>query len=473
LGSGPNPARGDGAGFERLGRGAFFVLGFVPVVLTGALLWAAARDQSDDAWVDHTHEVIAAIGDVDRSVSRAESSARAYMVSRDESRVSEFIQNRAEAESGAEHLRQMMADNPAQQSQVDHLSATIGIRLAFIERNLNLLREGIAIDAIASAYGTEGQQLVSSLNGEFNALRTAQEHLLTDRLNVRRRTKRILIALCVTLMLVSLGVAFRGDYMIRKYRDLRDHAEEQLKLANEKLEMRVRERTEELEHSNTDLRQFAFAASHDLNEPLRTIGIYSDLLRERYAANLDGDARQVLGFILKGVARMNALLDGLRTYMQVSALRRDAAPRMNLQAGVEAALLDLKGAVQASGASVACDELPAVKMHAIHARQIFQNLIGNAIKYRREDAPEISISRQESAKEWVIQVRDNGIGIDPRYQTQIFGLFKRLHPADEIPGSGLGLAICRTIVQSYGGRIWVESELGKGSTFCFTLPRVN
>ncbi|GEM_PF-5944610 len=466
-----DPTRGDGEGFERRGRGAFFFLGVVPVILTAALLWAEQHHRSDGSWVDHTHQVIAAIGDLDHAVTRAESSARAYMVTRQDNRLAEFRQYSSEADAADRHLRQLVADNPEQKARADHLSTTIGLRLAFLERNLNLFREGIAIDAISSTYGPEGRNLVSSLNNEFTILRAEEQGLLADRLAARSKTSGIVTALCVILMLVSLGVAFRGEHMIRKYCDMRDAAEKQLKAANERLEARVRERTLELERSNNDLRQFAFASSHDLNEPLRTIGIYSDLLRSRYAAKLDGDANQVLEFILKGVARMNALLDGLRTYMQVSALQRDVAPRMNLQTGVEAALLDLKTAVLESGASVTCDNLPSVQMHAIHARQIFQNLIGNAIKYRKGDPPEISISRVEQGKEWVIRVRDNGMGIDPRYQTQIFGLFKRLHPADEIPGSGLGLAICRTIVQSYGGRIWVESELGKGSTFCFTLPR--
>jgi len=465
------PVRSDGAGFERRGRGAFLFLGFALIFLTSVLLWAAQQSRSDAAWVDHTREVISVVGQVDLALTRAESAARALLLNRDESWRNEFGENRAEAAAAAQRLHELVVDNPSQAERVDRLNGIVNARLVFLERNLDRFRTGESIESIAEDTRDQAKILIGDLKTELGAMRREEEQLLAGRVAARRQTNSILIVLCMGVMLASLAVAVRGDHMIRKYSGMRDRAEERLRSANEQLENRVRERTRELERSNDDLRQFAFAASHDLNEPLRTIGIYSDLLRQRHLSKLDDEAAQVLGFILKGVARMEALLGGLRTYMQVSAVPRDAAPLVNLRSGLDAALLDLKAVLDESGASVRCDGLPSVHMHAIHAHQIFQNLIGNAVKYRSADPPQICISSENGGKEWVVRVRDNGIGIDSQYQTQIFGLFKRLHPSHEIPGSGLGLAICRTIVQSYGGRIWVESEQGKGSTFSFALPR--
>jgi signal transduction histidine kinase len=465
----------DRAGLELRGRGAFLFLGLVPVLLTAALLWAVQQFRSDARWVDHTHDVLAALSNVDTSVMRAESVARAYFVTRDENQIAQFAKFRTEVESAVTLLRELVSDNPSELSKVARLREIAESRIDFLERNVRLLQAGTSLVTLGAKYGAEGRVLISALEQQVADIRSDEEQLLMRRRSDQSKTNRILSVLCGSAMLVSLAVALRGDYMIRKYRDLRDGAEARLQAANDQLENRVHERTRELERSNIDLRQFTYAASHDLNEPLRTIGIYTELLRRRYLSKLDADADQVIRAILNGVSRMDALLSGLRAYMQVSSLAGDEAPWTELRSGLDAALLDLKAALEECGASVHCETLPKLQMHPLHARQIFQNLIANAAKYRGAEAPVISISSDASnhagRDEWVIRVRDNGMGIAPRYHAQIFELFKRLHTSDHIPGSGLGLAICRTIVHQYGGRIWVESELNQGSTFSFAVPR--
>jgi len=227
---------------------------------------------------------------------------------------------------------------------------------------------------------------------------------------------------------------------------------------------------EELKGANQDLEQFAYSASHDLQEPLRTINIYGELLASRYAEKLDGEALEFLGFLRAASSRMSALVSDLRTYTQLAKF--DIPEELtDAQAVFDSVVSDLNGAISESGASLTSEQLPSVRVHHTHLTQLFQNLIGNAIKYRSPDrTPAIHIAWRPAGGGVVFSVADNGIGIKPEYADQIFGLFKRLHTADEYDGTGIGLAICQRIVERYQGRIWAESELGKGSTFQFQVP---
>ncbi len=225
----------------------------------------------------------------------------------------------------------------------------------------------------------------------------------------------------------------------------------------------------ELKRANHDLEQFAYSASHDLQEPLRSIKIYGELLTRRHGSKLSGEAREFLDFLGAGASRMEMLVRDLLAYTQVTKLE---APSEPIEAGdvLATTLESLSPTIIESGASVTYDSLPSVRIHATHLRQLFQNLIGNAIKYRSPDrAPAVHVSAERRNDSWVFSVRDNGIGIEPEYYKFIFGLFKRLHTEDEYSGTGLGLAICQRIVERYHGRIWVESQPGQGSDFRFEI----
>jgi len=227
---------------------------------------------------------------------------------------------------------------------------------------------------------------------------------------------------------------------------------------------------QELRRANADLEQFAYSASHDLQEPLRTVKIYSELLEKYYSAKLDGDGLQFLGFLQKAAARMEILVQDLLEYSRVTKLDPPEGASDSNQA-LAAALDNLGAAISESGAQLTWDPLPPVKIHGTHLEQLFQNLVGNAIKYRKQDrVPRIQISGEREDGACVFSVRDNGIGIEPQYKDLIFGLFKRLHSGEQYSGTGLGLAICQRIVEGYHGRIWVESEFGRGSTFFFSVP---
>jgi signal transduction histidine kinase len=241
-----------------------------------------------------------------------------------------------------------------------------------------------------------------------------------------------------------------------------------LRARNRQYEMRQHQ--EKLTHANRDLEQFAHSASHDLREPLRTVSIYSEILADRYRSRLDDDGLLLLGYLRSGARRMEMLIRDLLAYTQAGAIEDEIQPQVEASEHLKIALENLTEAMNSSGACVTCDDLPAVAMKGVHLQQIFQNLLGNAIKYRRDEQPRMHVSATLDGGYWRFSVSDNGIGIEPQFRELIFGIFKRLHGSDKFSGTGIGLAICQRIMERYGGRIWVESEFGTGSTFFFTVP---
>ncbi len=228
-------------------------------------------------------------------------------------------------------------------------------------------------------------------------------------------------------------------------------------------------RTEELARSNQDLEQFAYVASHDLQEPLRAVAGPLQLLQRRYQGQLDARADEFIGHAVDGAMRMQTLIDDLLAYSRVG--RSGATPQLTECArALDQALKSLSVGLLESGATINRGELPTVVANPTQIVLLFQNLVGNALKFRRRDIPvRIDIEAVRDGKDWVISVRDNGIGIDPQYFDRIFLIFQRLHTRTEYPGTGIGLALCRRIVEQHGGRIWVESVPGSGTAFFFTL----
>ncbi len=226
---------------------------------------------------------------------------------------------------------------------------------------------------------------------------------------------------------------------------------------------------QELIRSNAELEQFAYVASHDLQEPLRAISGLTQLLAQRYQGRLDEKADRYISLTVDGCRRMQQLIQGLLAYSRLITRGRPLEP-VDSEAVLERSLGDLQVAIAEAGAVVTHDRLPTLTADATQLGQLFQNLIGNALKFRNIAPPRIHVSARGDGEWWTFDVADNGIGIDPQYAEQIFAIFQRLHTRDEYPGTGIGLAICKKIVERHGGRIWVESQPGQGSTFRFTLP---
>ena len=270
----------------------------------------------------------------------------------------------------------------------------------------------------------------------------------------------------------------------------RKRAEEGLRKARDELEQRVQERTadltkasmelearaqelakktEDLIRSNSELEQFAYVASHDLQEPLRMISSYVQLLSRRYEGKLDKDADDFIAYAVEGTKRMQQLINDLLAYSRVGTRGKPPVPT-DFEDVFSEATANLKMATEEAGAVVTHDQLPTAMADKLQMVQLFQNLIGNAIKFRGKDVPRVHVSAKQEEENWVFSVRDNGIGIDPQFHDRIFTIFQRLHGREEYPGTGIGLAVSKKIVERHGGRIWLESELGKGTTFYFTIP---
>jgi len=251
----------------------------------------------------------------------------------------------------------------------------------------------------------------------------------------------------------------------------RKRAERALRMAHDQLELKVAERTAELSRSNADLEQFAYVASHDLQQPLRMVASYVELLAQRYQGRLDEKADKYIGYASGGARRMQVLIDALLRYSRANAGTRPSQA-VDLAVVIGRARENLALALQDTGGRVVVDTMPTVCGDEILLTQLFQNLFDNALKFRGAAPPRIHVSARKQDGRWEVAVADNGIGIEPQHRDRIFKLFQRLHRDEEYPGTGIGLAVCKKIVESHGGTIRVESEPGKGSTFIFTLPAV-
>ena len=237
------------------------------------------------------------------------------------------------------------------------------------------------------------------------------------------------------------------------------------------VEARLRRAVDDLKRSNSELEQFAYVASHDLQEPLRMVSSYMQLLKRRYAGKLDSDADDFIEFAVDGASRMQTLIQDLLIYSRVGTRGKPFEPT-NCEDVLGQVLMNLEIAIDEGGAVVTHDPLPTVVADASQLTQLFQNLIVNAIKFHGEDAPRVYIAAEQKGDEWEFFVADNGIGISPEFFDRIFVIFQRLHGRDEYSGTGIGLAVCKKIVERHGGRMWVESEQGRGATFYFTIPAV-
>lgn len=245
----------------------------------------------------------------------------------------------------------------------------------------------------------------------------------------------------------------------------RKKAEDALRQANKDL----KKYTEELKRSNSELEQFAYVASHDLQEPLRMVASFTQLLSRRYKESLDADAKEFISFAVEGANRMQRLINDLLSYSRIQTKERPFI-ETDCEDILGQARANLHEAIDKNGALITNDPLPIVMADSTQMLQLFQNLIDNAIKFSGEGPSRVHLSAEKKEYEWIFMVSDNGIGIDSQFNNRIFMIFQRLHSREEYPGTGIGLAICKRIVERHGGQIWVESEPGKGSTFYFTIP---
>lgn len=305
---------------------------------------------------------------------------------------------------------------------------------------------------------------------------------------ISRVAQKLSLSNCIALPVMSrpgaaLGLLFFGRRKLQPFSDREERvvislaSQAAIAIDNARLfavaeqeRKRLETTRQVLQRSNEELRQFAYIASHDLQEPLRTVASFAQLLVSRFRNVTGPEAAQYVDFIVDGVERMSSLIHDLLQYSSTGASQSVPTEATSVEAALAEVRFALSAAIRQSGAEITYDPLPAVWVDRSALITLLQNLIGNAIKYRGERSPRIHVSAEASGPNWRFAVRDNGIGIEPEYRERIFGIFKRLH-GKEIPGTGIGLAICQRIIQGHGGEIWVESQPGVGSVFYFTLPQ--
>lgn len=267
-------------------------------------------------------------------------------------------------------------------------------------------------------------------------------------------------------VILKLRNGMPGGGFVTTYQDITERKRSEQALAEQA--HKLQQAMEELQRSNSELEQFAYVASHDLQEPLRMVASYCQLLQRRYAAKLDGDAHEFIGFAVEGAKRMQSLINDLLLYSRVGTKGKPfvAAP---LEQVLTAALANLTVSIEEATAEITHDPLPVVQGDEVQLLQLLQNLLGNALKFRRELPVRIHVGAQREGEQWLISVADNGIGIESQYAERIFMIFQRLHTREQYPGTGIGLSVCKKIVERHGGKIWVEPAPTGGSVFKFTM----
>jgi len=412
----------------------------------------------NDKLVTHTQRVLKELEGILASVNNVQAGQRGYVVTGEENFLAPYRAASAQIDEQIKHCRALTADNPNQQRRILMLEQQAANYLAFNKEIIALRREQgfeATRQVIASS---RGEQLRNEIHAQVAEMQNEENELLQGRMAQSATSARVTtltFAIATLFSVALLGVVY---HLTRRYLIERRLAEESLQ-----------QTATELARSNKELEEFAYVASHDLQEPLRMVVSYMQLLQRRYQGKLDANADEFIAFAVDGANRMQTLINDLLTYSRVGTRGKPFAPT-DCTAAIKRVLSNLRMAIEEQQAVITQAALPTVMADDVQIMQLFQNLIGNAIKFHGEAPPRVQISAKREATHWLFSVRDHGIGIDPEYAERIFKVFQRLHGKAEYPGTGIGLAVCKKIVERHGGRIWVESQAGQGATFYFTIP---
>lgn len=398
----------------------------------------------------------------------AESSERGFLLIGDDSYLFPLEQANAILPAQVKFCQGYAKDWPSLGPDIDKVAALVQQRIAQANKILDTQRTKGFAAALELTRSGAGDKTMDELSRRTTDLLKNVTNIEASYLEHERTLNRWTFVFFSVGTLVMIGVMMWLYNALLSYLYARDDAREQLEKMNAGLQTHIEERTRELRDMNEELGQFAYVASHDLQEPLRTITSFSQLLAARYKGKLDDDADEFIGYIVTASRRMTDLINGL---LQLVRLRKSGQPTLpvSFEKLLSDAEISLQAAIRESQAQIEHGPLPTLVVDQVQFSQVLQNLLSNAIKYRRDVPPRIKVQARRDHGNWIFSIADNGRGFEQEFSERIFGLFQRLHGRD-VEGTGMGLSITRKILERHGGRIWAESKEGAGSTFFFSLP---
>lgn len=448
------------------------------VTLNLVLYWSFIKQKETSVRVNNSRSKLQALEAVLSTVKDAETGQRGYLLTGQELYLEPYNLAVKTIDGQIATLREYTRADSAQQPQLSQMEELIRKKLAELKATIDLKKNQNSDAAIQLVLTNQGKELMEQLRKLIHQMQAEENAQLQSWLKVREdafQKGQLIFSGGILLNLIVFYLVYRA---IAQETHERQQAEQSLQQLNEALEVRVQERTAELTevnanllHSNRELEQFAYVASHDLQEPLRAVNSYAQLLARKYEGNLDAKADKYLGYIQEGATRMQQLISDLLELSRVGTRGKALTPTP-CEPVLRQVLDNLQVAIAENNAIITYGSLPRVMGDETQLIQLFQNLISNAIKFRREEPPQIHVCAMQQKNEWIFSVRDNGIGIEAEYFDRIFLIFQRLHGRSEYPGTGIGLAVCKKIVERHGGRIWVESVPDEGTTFYFSLNPV-
>ena len=400
------------------------------------------------------------------ALTDAETGQRGFLLTGQEDYSASYRRAVSEVPQALKALKDAVGPRPRQHAREQLLAPLVQRKLDEMQRTIEVRKTqgpDPALAIVRSGQGRETMDEIRSICAEMETAAYTRLSTQTGEANAAVNQARIITVAGSSLL---LGLIILASITIERGIRRRD----QLYLESQAARLAAERSEMALARTNEELQQFAYAASHDLQEPLRTIRIYTELLIDGWT-RLDADrARDAMSFIVSGAERMSRLVGALLEYSRAGTASDNPLAEIQTEEVLARTLKSMQGMIEESNALVTHAPLPVVTGDETQFAQLLQNLVSNAIKYRGSEPPRVHLSAREQSVEWIFLVADNGEGIDAAYVSQVFQVFKRLH-GPEKPGSGIGLATCKKIVERHGGRIWVESKVGKGSTFCFTVPK--
>lgn len=428
-----------------------------------------------NGWTIHTHKVIEELKDSLSALQDVETGERGFLLTDDRKFQEPFINGMANADKHIKAVQELTIDNPEEQTALTDL-----VRLS--RDKINASKANVSVEEARHAESAKGAEILVQQSGkqvmdEFRVqvakMIATEEKLLDQRVRDLNNVRSAIWVLTAVLTLIAIFILNWVYQMTQKA--IEDEKKRIVELNSEidqrkRTEKALKDATVKLASSNTDLQQFAYVASHDLQEPLRAVTGFLTLLSNKLGPNLDEDNQRYIKHAVDGAHRMKSLINDLLTYARVESRGKEFEP-VDLAKVIQRIEEDLSVAITESSATIVAKNLPTIDGDFSQLCQLFQNLIGNAIKFRSEAPPVIEVKFESQEKEWLGSIKDNGKGFDMEHAERIFVIFQRLQGREQAAGTGIGLALCKKIVERHGGRIWVESAPGKGSTFFFTLQK--